>query len=91
MSLITLYVGNLPWETKAEELEQIFREFGEVKTVRIIMDQQSGRSKGYGFIEMPQEAAQVALERIHGQRLRGRNLVVSPAKPNPRDEFRSRA
>jgi len=83
MPHITLYVGNLPWETSPEELEQIFGEYGEVKAVRIIMDTQSGRSKGYGFVEMPQPAALEARQRIHGARLRGRSLVVSPAKTDP--------
>ncbi|NIM05812.1 MAG: RNA-binding protein [Armatimonadetes bacterium] len=84
MSDITLYVGNLPWETTPEELEQIFSEYGEVTAVRVIMDTERGRSKGFGFVEMPQKAAAEARENINGARLRGRNLVVSAAKPNPR-------
>jgi RNA recognition motif-containing protein len=84
MPLITLYVGNLPWETTPEELEQIFGEFGEVRAARVIMDNERGRSKGYGFVEMPMDAALEAQDRIHGAKLRGRNLVVSPAKTDPR-------
>jgi len=81
MALVTLYVGNLPWETTAEELEQIFGEYGEVAAVRIVMDARSGRSRGFGFIEMVEEAALQAQAGIHGAKLRGRVLVVSPAKP----------
>ncbi len=83
MALITLYVGNLPWETTPEELEQIFTEYGEVREVRVITDAHSGRGKGFAFVDMPAEAASAAQARIHGAKLRGRALVVTPAKTPP--------
>ena len=86
MASTTLYVGNLPWETSAEELEQVFGEYGDVKAVRIITDTENGRSKGFGFVEMPDVAATQAQARIHGARLRGRALVVAPAKPRSEND-----
>jgi RNA recognition motif-containing protein len=80
MAIITLYVGNLPWETVPTELEQIFGEYGAVEAVRIIRDHESGRSRGFGFVVMAEEAALRAQARINGAKLRGRALVVSPAK-----------
>jgi RNA recognition motif-containing protein len=81
MTQTTLYVGNLAWETGVEELEQVFSEFGEVKSVRIIKDTATGRSRGFGFVEMPHDAAITAQASLHGARLRGRELAVAPAKP----------
>lgn len=83
MALTTLYVGNLPWETSAEELEQVFGEYGKVTAVRIIIDAETGRSKGFGFVEMSLDAATHAQTRINGARLRGRSLVVAIAKTRP--------
>jgi RNA recognition motif-containing protein len=80
MPLTTLYVGNLSWETSLQELEEVFSEYGRVANIRIITDAQSGRSKGFAFIEMHTDAALQAIASIHGAKLRGRALVVAPAK-----------
>lgn len=89
--IITLYVGNIPWEASPEEIEQIFGEFGRVRAVRIVKDAETGRSRGFGFVEMPAESALVAQEQVNGAKLRGRSLVVSPAKPNPREQVAASA
>jgi len=80
MAIMTLYVGNLPWETTPRELQDIFGEYGEVREVRIITDSGNGRSKGFGFVAMPRESAEMAIARINGARLRGRPLTVAQAK-----------
>ena len=77
-----LFVGGLPYETKAEELTRLFSACGKVAGVKLIMDGLSGRCKGFGFVEMSTEAeAQDALARLNGTLLGERKLVVSEARP----------
>jgi len=77
-----LYVGNLPFSTNEEALKNHFSEFGEVQSVVIITDAHSGRSKGFGFIEMAtEEQADNALEKLNGTDFSGRPLRVDKAKP----------
>ena len=77
-----LYVGNLPYGTMESELEQHFAQAGEVVDVAIITDRETGRSRGFGFVEMADEAAaQAAIEQLDGQELSGRPLKVAEAKP----------
>lgn len=77
-----LYVGNLPYSTKQEDLEASFREFGEVVSATVIKDKISGRSKGFGFVEMKDAASgQAAIEGLNGKEMDGRNLSVSEARP----------
>lgn len=79
---MNIYVGNLSYETTEAELRQAFEKFGEVSTVNIIMDRETGRSKGFGFIEMPQTPqAQEAIKQLNGSSLKGKNLVVNEARP----------
>jgi RNA recognition motif-containing protein len=79
---MNIYVGNLSYETTEAELRQAFEKFGEVSTVNIIMDRETGRSKGFGFIEMPQTPqAQEAIKQMNGASLKGKNLVVNEARP----------
>jgi RNA recognition motif-containing protein len=74
-------VGSLPWSIKDEELKAAFEEHGSVVSAKVITDRQSGRSKGYGFVEMAEEAdAAKAIEALNGKDLGGRNIVVSEAK-----------
>lgn len=77
-----LFVGNLSWGTTEEALEEAFSEAGEVTSVAIITDRDSGRSKGFGFVEMASaEAAQKAVEMLNGKDMDGRALTVNIARP----------
>jgi RNA recognition motif-containing protein len=77
-----LYVGNLPYSATEERLQQHFAQHGSVVSARIITDKFSGRSKGFGFIEMAADAeAQKAIEALNGVDFEGRNIVVSEARP----------
>ncbi|MBX3040550.1 MAG: RNA-binding protein [Bdellovibrionaceae bacterium] len=77
-----LYVGNLPFSATEEGLHEAFGECGTVESVRIITDRDSGRSKGFGFVEMGSDAdAQNAISRFNGQDFGGRQLTVNEAKP----------
>ncbi len=77
----TLYVGNLPWATKSDELIAAFSQHGEVVNGRIITDRETGRSKGFGFVEVNDEDADKMIEAINGTEYAGRILTVSEAKP----------
>ena len=77
-----LYVGSLPYSLTEDELKEIFLPFGPVVSARIITDKMTGKSKGFGFVEMEtQEDAQKAIEAIHGAELHGRTLIVNIAHP----------
>ena len=79
---MNIFVANLSFQTKEEDLKQIFEEFGQVESVKIISDRYSGRSKGYGFVEMPgEEDALKAIEGLNDKELNGRELVVKKANP----------
>jgi len=78
---VNIYVGNLPYNVTEEMLRQIFAEFGQVTTVKIITDAYSGRPKGFGFVEMPVLAeAQRALEDLNNCSVEGRNIIVNEAQ-----------
>jgi RNA recognition motif-containing protein len=74
---MNIFVGGLPFKVDERELREIFEKFGEPSSVKIIMDKQSGRSKGFGFVEMDdEEAAQQAIEALDGSELYGRKIGV---------------
>ncbi len=77
----TLYVGNIPWSTKEEDLLQFFSEHGEVVECRIITERATGRSRGYGFVEVEEEHMEELMEKTNGAEMEGRKLVVNEAKP----------
>ncbi|NMB40421.1 MAG: RNA-binding protein [Firmicutes bacterium] len=77
----TLYVGNISWGTTEEELRDAFAEHGEVLGCRIITERATGRSRGYGFVEVADEDAEKIMEIMNGTELDGRTLVVNEAKP----------
>ncbi len=77
----TLYVGNIPWSTKETDLEQFFSQYGEVVECRIITERATGRSRGYGFVEVSDDDIDDLLEKTNGAELEGRKLVVNEAKP----------
>lgn len=77
-----LYVGNLPYAVRDHDLNQSFSAYGEVVSAQVMMERDTGRSKGFGFVEMGSDAeAQAAIEGLHGQELSGRALVVNEARP----------
>jgi len=77
-----LYVGNLTYGVNDSDLEQLFAPFGTVQSVQVIQDRETGRSKGFGFVEMDTEAqAQAAIEGLHDREHDGRRLTVNEAKP----------
>ena len=77
-----LYVGNLPYSFRDGDLEQTFGQFGNVLSAKVMMERDTGRSKGFGFVEMGNEAeAQAAIQGAHGQNYGGRDLVVNIARP----------
>ncbi len=89
---MNIYVGNLSYEVTEDDLKAAFSEFGELDSVNIIKDRSSGQSKGFGFVEMPNDAdAEKAIEALHETELKGRNLNVNQAKPRTdRSSDRSR-
>ena len=81
-----IYVGNLPYATGSQELSELFAQYGHVSQANVIMDRESGRSKGFGFVDMPsEEEASAAIEELNSSRLSGRTLRVSQAQPRERD------
>ncbi|HOB87273.1 MAG TPA: RNA-binding protein [Bacillota bacterium] len=77
----TLYVGNIPWSVSEDEMMRFFSEHGQVISCRIITERGTGRSRGYGFIEVNDDEAQQIMEKTNGMEMEGRRLVVSEAKP----------
>lgn len=77
-----IYVGNLPFSATSESLNDMFSAFGKVDSAKIVMDRDTGRSKGFGFVEMStNDEAQAAIEKLNGSDMGGRNLVVNEARP----------
>ncbi len=87
---MNLYVGNLAYSMRDDDLNVLFSTHGDVDAARVIMDKISGRSKGFGFVEMSDEAAaKAAIEAINGKEVDGRNVVVNEARPRePRRDSR---
>jgi len=84
-----IYVGNLAYSTNDESLRSAFSAYGEVSSARVVSDRMTGRSKGFGFVEMPDRAqAQAAIDALNGQELEGRTLRVNESQPKPREERR---
>ncbi len=79
---MNIFVANLNFRVKTDQLQDLFEQYGEVDSVKIITDRDSGRSKGFGFIEMADEtAARNAISKLDNQELEGRNIVVKEARP----------
>ncbi|NLZ38267.1 MAG: RNA-binding protein [Firmicutes bacterium] len=78
----TIYVGNIPWSTTEEQLKEFFSEQGQVYSARIITERATGRSKGYGFVEVADEDVEKIIK-MNGSELEGRKLVIDEAKPRP--------
>lgn len=81
---MNIFVGNLSFETRDEGLRQAFSAYGEVSSAQVVMDRDSGRSRGFGFVEMPNDAeARAAISALNGSDLGGRALTVNEARPRP--------
>jgi len=79
---VNIFVGNLAWTTTEDELAQLFEPFGTVEQARIATDRETGRSRGFGFVEMPNATeAQAAIDALHGASIGGRPLTVNEARP----------
>lgn len=76
-----IYVGNIPYTMREEQLADLFRQYGDVKTAKVVIDKASGRSKGFGFVEMDDSAATEAINALNGSEVDGRALRVSEARP----------
>lgn len=82
-----LYVGNLPFSTTESDLQEVFGQHGTVASASIVMDRETGRSRGFAFVEMPNDAeAQAAINALNGQNFNGRDLTVNEARPKPAGE-----
>ena len=88
---MNIYVGNLPYSTTPDELREVFAAFGEVAAARIVNDRETGRAKGFGFVEMPNdEEAKKAIEALNGNDIGGRKAVVNEARPREPRQFQKR-
>ena len=90
---MNIYVGNLAFTTTDDDLRQLFEPYGAVDEIRVIMDRDTGRSKGFGFVDMPDNTtAKTAIAVLQGKELAGRTLTVNEAKPREphRETSRSR-
>jgi len=76
-----IYVGNLPWSSTEEEVRAAFENFGEVISVKLIADRETGRPRGFGFVEMDDQGATKAIESLDGSDMGGRNIKVNEARP----------
>jgi cold-inducible RNA-binding protein len=84
-----IYVGNLPFTATNESLSEVFARFGKVDSSKIILDKETGRSKGFGFVEMTDSlAADSAISQLHGSEFGGRSLTVNEARPMEKREPR---
>ena len=81
---MNIYVGNLSWQMTDEDLRTLFEQYGSVTSAKIVKDKVSGRSKGFGFVEMPEESeAQNALSSLYESEVLGRKIIVNEAQPKP--------
>ncbi len=78
---MNIYVGNLPFNATAQDLENLFGEYGTVESAAIINDRETGRSRGFGFVEMPNDEGAKAISELDGQDYNGRALKVNEARP----------
>ena len=81
---MNIYVGNLPFSTTSQDLEGLFAPFGSVDSASVVNDRETGRSRGFGFVEMDNEAGAKAIENLDGKDFDGRNLKVNEARPRER-------
>jgi len=81
---MNIYVGNISWDLTEEDLKGAFEPHGQVSSAKIVTDKYTGRSRGFGFVEMPEKAeAEAAISNLNGKELKGREIVVNEARPRP--------
>ena len=85
-----IFVGNLSFQTTENDLNDLFTQFGEVESVSIIADRDTGRSKGFGFVAMGDDSAEKAISQLNGKELNGRALTVNEARPMVKKDFGQR-
>ncbi|HXK75633.1 MAG TPA: RNA-binding protein [Bacteroidaceae bacterium] len=79
---MNIFIGNLNYKIREEQLGNLLSEFGDVRSVKIVMDRETGRSKGFGFVEMSNDAeASAAIKELNGSEFEGRTMVVNEARP----------
>ncbi|MCH8035033.1 MAG: RNA-binding protein [Bacteroidetes bacterium] len=78
-----IFVGNLPWDVDDQKLEDMFTQYGDVQSSKVITDRETGRSRGFGFIEMDEDAANDAISSLNGKDVGGRDLRVNEANERP--------
>lgn len=76
-----LYVGNLPWSVNDAQLRELFAQHGDVQSARVMQDRETGRSRGFAFVEMPDDDANAAMQALNGYAFEGRPIVVNEARP----------
>ena len=81
--MTTIYVGNLPFSATEEELRGLFERHGKVESVKLISDRDTGRPRGFGFVDMPSSEAQIAIQQLNGYEMGGRPLRVNEAQERP--------
>ena len=87
---MNIFISNISFKVREQSLQELFSQFGEVSNVRIIKDKETRRSKGYGFVEMPNdEEALKAIEELNGATVDGRTIVVNKSEPKPEGERKS--
>ena len=77
----SIYVGNLPWSATEEQVQELFAQYGTVNSVKLISDRETGRARGFGFVEMEDAEAAAAIEALDNQSFGGRTLHINEAKP----------
>ena len=82
-----IYVGNLPWSSSEDDVRDTFAQYGEVISAKIIYGRETGRSRGFGFVEMEDAAADEAINELNGSDLGGRSLKVNEARPRPQKRW----
>jgi cold-inducible RNA-binding protein len=80
-TVINLYVGNLPFSTTSDDLARLFAGTGEVVSAQVVTDRETGRSRGFGFVEMADDDARKAIDQLSGTNLDGRSITVNEARP----------
>ena len=80
-----IYVGNLPWRMTSADLEELFAQHGEVRSANVVMDRETGRSRGFGFVEMNDDGARSAIEELNETEVQSRRIRVSQARERSRD------
>ena len=81
--MTSIYVGNLPFSATEEELQELFSDFGNVRSVKLINDRETGRPRGFGFVEMDSGDAAKAIDQLNGKDFGGRTLRINEAQPRP--------